>query len=211
MTPRFTLDYGVRWDLYTPITERARRTSGILTVNGMQEYVINPQPGYRTDWHALGPRIQVAWQVTNKLSAHAGGSIMTIPPNIWQDNFLTGSTPFAVYPRLLSASNAPIHYGFQITPSELPNVYTPQGANIFASGKTKAVAPNTVMDVNRYEQDMAALTPGHGVSDLSSQRHRSLIRQRHALHMDRGPGAQAWQPYRGCELCGHRTATSCPA
>jgi hypothetical protein len=165
--PRFTLSYGLRWDLYRPITERARRTSGIQTVNGTQEFVINPQPGYKTDWHAFEPRIQLAWQVTNKLSAHAGGSIMTIPPNIWQDNFLTGSTPFAVYPRLLSASAAPIHYGFQITPAELPNVYTPQGANIFATGKTNTVAPNTVMDLNRYEQNVAALTPGHGVSDLA--------------------------------------------
>jgi hypothetical protein len=92
---------------------------------------------------------------------------MTIPPNIWQDNFLTGSTPFAVYPRLLSASGAAIDYSFQITPAELPNVYTPQGANIFATGKTNTVAPNTVMDLNRYEQDVAALTPGHGVSDLA--------------------------------------------
>jgi hypothetical protein len=167
VTPRVTLSYGVRWDLYQPITERARRTSGIQTVNGTQEFVINPQPGYKTDWHAFEPRIQAAWQVTSKLSARAGGSIMTIPPNIWQDNALTGSTPFAVYPRLLSASAAPIHYGFQITPAELPNVYTPQGVNVFASGRTNTVAPNTVMDLNRYEQDMAALTPGHGVSDLT--------------------------------------------
>jgi hypothetical protein len=166
VNPRFTLSYGLRWDLYQPITERARRTSGIQTVNGAQKFVINPQPGYKTDWHAFEPRIQLAWQVTSKLSARAGGSIMTIPPNIWQDNFLTGSTPFAVYPRLLSASAAPIHYGFQITPAELPNVYTPQGSNIFASGRTNTVAPNTVMDLNRYEQDVAALTPGHGVSDL---------------------------------------------
>jgi hypothetical protein len=165
--PRFTLSYGLRWDLYQPITERARRTSGIETVNGTQEFVINPQPGYQTDWHAFEPRIQMAWEVTSKLSAHAGGSIMTIPPNIWQDNFLTGSTPFAVYPRLLSAAAAPIHYGFQITPAELPNVYTPQGVNVFANGKPNTVPPNTVMDLNRYEQDVAALTPGHGVSDLA--------------------------------------------
>ncbi len=166
-TSRLTFDYGLRWDLYTPITERARRTSGFLTVNGVQEYVINPQPGYKTDWNAWEPRIQVSWQATSKLLARAGGSIMTIQPNIWQDNFLTGSTPFAVYPRLVSAASAPINYGFQITPAELPNVYTPAGANIFASGSTKAVKPNTVMDVNRYEQDVAALTPGHGVSDLN--------------------------------------------
>jgi hypothetical protein len=167
VTPRFTLDYGVRWELYTPITERARRTSSFLTVNGVQEFVVNPQPGYRTNWNGWGPRVQAAWQVTSKLSARAGGGVTVIPPNIWQDNFLTGSTPFAVYPRLLSAAAARIHYGFQITPAELPRAYTPGGADIFASGSTRAVAPNTVMDVNRYEQDMAALTPGHGVSDLN--------------------------------------------
>jgi len=158
VTPRFTLEYGLRWELYTPISERAHRTSGFLNANGTQEFVVNPQPGYRTNWNAFGPRVQASWQVTSKWSAHAGGGITAIPPNIWQDNFLTGSTPFVVYPRRLSSSVAPIQYGFQITPSQLPRVYTPQGADIFASGKTTTVAPNTVMDVNRYEQDVAQLT-----------------------------------------------------
>jgi hypothetical protein len=155
---RFTLDYGVRWELYTPITERAHRTGGFLTVNGTQEYVVNPQPGYRTDWKGWGPRAQVTGQVTSKLSAHAGAGITIIPPNIWQDNFLTGSTPFAIYPRRLSASNAPIPYGFQITSAQAPTAYTPAGVNILAGGNTKSVAPNTVMDVDRYEKDMAAIT-----------------------------------------------------
>ena len=167
VTSRFTLDYGVRWDLYTPITERARRTSSFLTVNGAPEFVVNPQPGYQTNWNAWEPRVQAAWQVSEKVSAHAGGSIMVVQPNIWQDNFLTGATPFAVYPRLLSASNARIEYGFQITPAQLPHAYTPAGADILASGNTKDIAPNTPMDVNRYEQDVAALTPGHVVSDLN--------------------------------------------
>ncbi|HKD60893.1 MAG TPA: carboxypeptidase regulatory-like domain-containing protein [Terracidiphilus sp.] len=167
LTPTFTLDYGLRWDLYTPITERARRTSSFRTINGQQQFVINPQPGYQTNWHAFEPRVQVSWQATPKLSAHAGGAIMTIPPNIWQDNFLTGSTPFVAYPRLLSASKAPINYGFQITPSQLPNTYTPQGENVFASGNTKDVAPNTVMDVDRYEHDVAAATPSGVVSALN--------------------------------------------
>ncbi len=166
VTSNFTLDYGVRWELYTPISERAHRTSSFLYANGKQEYVVNPQPAYKTNWTGWGPRVEAAWQVLNNLQAHVGGAITVIPPNIWQDNFLTGSTPFAVMPRLLSAAQAPIHYGFQITPSQLPNAYTPQGVNIFASGNTKSVAPNTVMDINRYEQDVATLTPGHVVSDL---------------------------------------------
>jgi hypothetical protein len=163
---RFTLDYGVRWELYRPISERARRTAGFLNVNGTQEYVVNPQPGYRTNWTGWGPRIQAAWQLTNKLEAHAGGAITVIPPNPWQDNFLTGSTPFAVMPKLLSASNAPIGYGFQITPAQLPRTYTLTGADMFPNGRTTAVAPNTPMDVDRYEQDVASLTAGHVVSDL---------------------------------------------
>ncbi len=167
VTPQLTLNYGLRWELYTPIAERARRTSGFLNLNGEQEFVINPQPGYRTNWNGFGPRIQVAWQVRSNLVAHAGGAITVIPPNIWQDNFLTGTTPFSVYPRLVAASTFPIHYGFRITPAQLPNVYTPAGVNIFASGKTNTVAPNTVMDVNRYEQDVAALTPSHVVSALN--------------------------------------------
>ncbi|MFZ0746464.1 MAG: TonB-dependent receptor [Terracidiphilus sp.] len=167
VTPRFTLDYGLRWELYTPITERARRTGGFLTVNGTQEYVVNPQPGYETNKNGFGPRVQASWQVSSKITAHAGGGITVIPPNIWQDNFLTGQAPFAVYPRLLSASNAPIQYGFKITPAQLPNAYTPAGVNIFASGKTTTVAPNTVMDVDRYEKDVAALTPGNVVSALN--------------------------------------------
>lgn len=167
VTPNFTLDYGVRWDLYNPITERAHRTSGFRTVNGTQQFVINPQPGYKTDWNAWEPRVQAAWQVSHKITTHAGGAVMTIPPNIWQDNFLTGSTPYVAYPRLLSASNAPIHYGFQITPAQLPRTYTPSGQDVFASGSPNKVAPNTVMDVDRYEKDVAALTPSGVVSALN--------------------------------------------
>ncbi len=166
-TSRLTLDYGIRWELYTPISERARRTAGFEYINGVQQYVVNPQPGYRTEWKGWGPRVQAAWQISSNFQAHAGGGITVIPPNIWQDNFLTGSTPFGIMPRLLSATNAPIHYGFQITPSQLPRAYTPAGADIFPKGVPNTVAPNTVMDVNRYEQDVAALTPGHVVSDLT--------------------------------------------
>ena len=164
---RLTFDYGVRWDLYTPISERAKRTSSFLNTASGQEYVINPQPGYQTSWHAWQPRVQVSWQATGNLLVRAGSSIMTIQPNIWQDNFLTGSTPFAVYPRLVSTQAAPIRYGFEITPQQLPPVYTPSGENIFPSKKSTQVAANTPMDVNRYEQELAALVPGHGVSDLN--------------------------------------------
>ena len=167
VTPRFTFDYGVRWEIYTPITERAHRTSGFLRVNGTQEFVVNPQPGYKTDWKGWGPRVQGAWQVTHDLQVHAGGGITIIPPNIWQDNFLTGSTPFAVYPRLVAAQGAPVPYGFKITPSQLPVAVTPAGQPIFPDGNPKHVPANTQMDVDRYEKELAALGASDVVSDLN--------------------------------------------
>ncbi len=171
INPHLTLDYGLRYELYTPITERAHRTSSFLDPfpppGTAQEYLINPQPGYEMGWNGWGPRVQLSWSAPHAVQVHAGGAITVIPPNIWQDNFLTGSTPFAVYPRVTAAQNGEISYGFQITPSELPQVYTPQGVAFLASGDTKKIPANTVMDVNRYQNDLAALAPNHQLSLLN--------------------------------------------
>ena len=169
VTPTLTLDYGVRWDVYTPISERANRTSRFSSLIGEQQYLINPQPGYRTQHDGFEPRVQASWQATTNLTAHAGGSIMTVPPNIWQDNFLTGATPFVVYPRQVSSGAHPLPYGFTITPAQVPTTYTPDGTDVFASGKTKDVPSNTVMDVDRYERDMAALTDSPNIVPLTLQ------------------------------------------
>jgi len=166
MTDSFVLDYGVRWEIYTPIAERAKRTAGFLNTGDTQQYVVNPQPGYKTNLNGWGPRVQLTWRASQQLQFHAGGAITVIPPNIWQDNFLTGSTPFTVYPRLTAAKGAPVPFGFQIMPSQLPRAYTPAGVDIFAGGNTKDVAPNTVLDIDRYQKDVAALTPSHVVSPL---------------------------------------------
>ncbi|MGA8026303.1 MAG: TonB-dependent receptor [Bryobacteraceae bacterium] len=171
ISDRLVLDYGVRYEVYWPISERAKRASAVLDVNGpngpQQEYVINPQPGYKLDLNGWGPRVKLAWRTANNLTITAGGGITTIPPNIWQDNLLTGGAPFVDYPRLTAAPGSPIPFGVPITPDELPAVFTPSGGNIFASGNTKAVPPNTVMDVNRFEQDIAALSPSHQITPLN--------------------------------------------
>lgn len=167
ISDNFVLDYGLRWEIYTPISERAKRTSGFRDIAGTQQFVVNPQPGYKTKLDGWEPRIQLTWRGPGEIRFHGGGALTVIPPNIWQDNFLTGSTPFVIYPRLSATHGAPIAYGFSITPTQLPRTYTPAGNDIFASGDTKAVKPNTVMDVDRYEKDVAALTPSHVVSPLN--------------------------------------------
>jgi len=167
ISDRFVADYGVRWEIYTPIAERARRTSGFVNQAEDQQFVVNPQPAYKQNLNGWGPRAQLTWRASEQLQFHAGAAVTVIPPNIWQDNFLTGSTPFVIYPRLAAAKGAPVPFGFAITPAELPRAYTPTGVDIFASGDTKSVQPNTTLDVDRYEKDVAALTPSHVVSPLN--------------------------------------------
>jgi hypothetical protein len=166
VTPKLTLDYGVRWEYYTPITERAHRTGSFRTLNGTLDYVVNPQPGYSTTWNGWGPRTQISWAPLKNFTAHAGGAVMVIPPNIWQDNMLTGSTPFSISPRRQSSSSAPLAYGFTITPSMLPIAYDLSGNDILAKG-TKNIPANTPMDVDRYEKDLANVTASGAVSSLN--------------------------------------------
>ncbi len=159
ITQRLVLNYGLRFELYTPISERARRTSGFYpTANGGQEFLVNPQPAYRTAMNNWGPRVQMDYHLSNHVVAHAGGALTTIPPNIWQDNQLTGALPFVFYPRVTAAPGAQIPYGFQITPAQLPRVYTPAGVDIFANGRPNDVPANTVLDVARLEADIASLS-----------------------------------------------------
>jgi hypothetical protein len=169
ISDRFLLNYGLRYEIYTPITERARRTSSIrYTDTGIgQNLVVNPQPGYEASRYNWQPRVQLDWHATAKTTIRAGGALTTIPPNIWQDNMLTGGTPFAVYPRVTSTSAAPLPYGYQIEPSQLPRVYTTSGQDMFPDNKTTAVAPNTVMDVDRYERDLASVLPDKQIVPLN--------------------------------------------
>jgi hypothetical protein len=167
LSPRFTLDCGLRYEIYSPITERARRTAGFINAPTGQEYVDNPQPGYRTDLNGLAPRVQLDWRVKDTLHLHVGGGLTTVPPNIWQDNFLTGAVPFVIYPRITATAVAPIEYGFEIKPSTLPTFYSTSGQDVFASGKTNTVAPNTVLDIERYQRDLAALSPGASFTPLN--------------------------------------------
>ncbi len=167
ISERFTLDYGLRYELYSPITERARRTSGFLMNGDTQEYVVNPQPGYKFNLTGFGPRVQADWRIQDTLHLHVGGAITTIPPNIWQDNALTGAVPYVIYPHLSSSRGAPIEYGFQITSSELPTLYTTSGQVVYPTGKTNTVAPNTPIDIDRYQRDLAAVTPGGQLTPLT--------------------------------------------
>ena len=171
ITARLLLNYGLRYEMTTRIRERSLQTSALdfVTVNGRQaaNLVVNPSPAYRWDPAGFGPRLAAEWRAATNTLLRAGAGITTILINLWQNNALTGGTPFVLYPRLTASPGQPIRFGTTILPSQLPTVYDTSGAPIFATGDSKHVAENTIMDVQRFEADLAELSPDHRITPLN--------------------------------------------
>jgi hypothetical protein len=169
VSDRLLLNYGLRYEIDSRIREPAKRTSGPVLdrANPGAELLINPQPPYTLDKNGWGPRLSVEWRVTGKTLVRAGGGITTLLTNLYQDNTLTGGTPFVLYPRLTAAPGQFITFGRAIMPQDLPPVYATNGSPVFASGDSKQVPANTLMDVLRFQRGLAALSPDHQITPLS--------------------------------------------
>lgn len=179
VAPRFALNYGLRYEVNSRIHEATKRTSGLLTVDAEgksvpawqpgahQIILLNPQPPYPQDLNGWGPRVSAEWQSTKSTVLRAGGAITTILPNLWLDNFLTGGFPFTVNPYLTALPGVPVPFEDVVTTFQLPPVYATSGQLSFPNNSTRAVAPNTLVDVPRFQAELAALTPGHQPQPLS--------------------------------------------
>ena len=55
-----------------------------------------------------------------------------------------------------------------VTSFNAPPAYTPKGNLIFANGNTKTVPANTVIDVQRFEEGLAASSPGDQFHPLTA-------------------------------------------
>jgi hypothetical protein len=174
-----TVNYGLRYEVNSRIHEATKRTSGPFFFgpdgkptgygdrNATQKYLINPQPPYQQDWNGWGPRLAVDYGLGAHTVLHAGGSIATLLPNLWQDNFLTAAIPFvyAAYETALPGTAVPFQNRF--VPLQLPTAYNVQGQPILATGRSEDVPANTQIDLARFQTDLAALTPGDQVQLLT--------------------------------------------
>ena len=170
---RVTLTYGLRYEVNSRIHEATKRTSLpiFLGTDGKptsywnhkatQHYILNPQPPYNQDWNGWGPRLALDYAFSSHTVLHAGGSITTIVPNLWQDNFLTASIPFVYNPFFTAESGVSVPFQNSIISEALPAVYDIHGQPVIPNGKSASVRPNTEIDLARYQVDVAALTPGH--------------------------------------------------
>jgi hypothetical protein len=179
-TSKLTLTYGLRYELNSRIKEAKHRTSVTQPVDASGNptsfvapgatisFLYNPQPVYPLDKKGFGPRVAADYAVTAKTTIHAGGAITTLLPNLWQDNFVTGAIPFTFQPFATALAGVPVPFSTSITPVTLPEPYTTSGQLLFASGDTSKVAANTPVDLQRFQNDLAALTPGNQVQPLAT-------------------------------------------
>ncbi len=178
-TPQLTVSYGLRYEVNARIHEATKRTSLPIFVGAdgkpasygdhtaRQIMLINPQPPYDQDWNGWGPRLGMDYALGTHTVLHAGGSISTILPNLWQDNFLTAAIPYVFAPYITALPGVAVPFQNTFVPVNLPTAYTVQGQPIFATGRTQDVPANTEIDLPRFQNDLTALTPGHQVQLLS--------------------------------------------
>ncbi len=169
-----SVNYGLRYDLNSRIKEAKHRTSiadpvdasGKLTsfyAPGAEAiYLYNPQPIYPLDKNGWGPRLSLDYAATKHTTLHAGGAITTILPNLWLENYVTGSFPLIFQPLVTALPDVPVPFQNTVVPEILPTVYTTQGQPLFANGSANVPA-NTPIDLQRFQNDLAATTPGHEV------------------------------------------------
>ncbi|HXH48136.1 MAG TPA: carboxypeptidase-like regulatory domain-containing protein [Terriglobia bacterium] len=179
-TTRLAVNYGFRYETNSRIAEVHKRTSSPLIVGqdgasvpfwtsgAKQVFVVNPQPPYTSDWSGWGPRLSIDYRLGDRTVLHAGGAITTLLTNLWQDNFLTGNIPFLFTPYASAVPGVPVPFSNSVTHVQLPPVYTPDGQPVFPTGNTADVVPNTPIDIQRFQNDLAALTPGNQIQLLST-------------------------------------------
>jgi Carboxypeptidase regulatory-like domain len=180
VSARLNVNYGLRYEVNSRIKEAKHRTSlaipigpdgkpaDFLAPGTKQIYVYNPQPAYAMDWNGWGPRLSMEYSLTKHTRLHAGGAITTILPNLWLENLVTGAFPFVFQPLVTAQPGVPLNFQNSVVPLALPPVYTTQGNLLFPSGSSSNVPANTPMDVQRFQNDLAALTPGNQVQLFSA-------------------------------------------
>jgi hypothetical protein len=145
-TPKLSVSYGLRYDINTRIKESRHRTSQafpvdaqgkavpFLTPNAPEVFIYNPQPVYPMDWNGWGPRLSIDYAVTSHTTLHAGGAITTLLPNLWQDNFVTGSFPLNFQPVITALPDVAVPFHNTAVPLALPEVFSTAGQPLFPSG-----------------------------------------------------------------------------
>ncbi len=161
---RLTVDYGLRWEIQGPTTDRYSRFSTFLfnapspiSVPGMNlQGAMSFADGHemwKTDWRDFAPRIGLSYKLTDKLVFRTGFGIFFVP-SLGDENPIGFSTNT---PWLSTAAGDSIHPGYPISnpfpTGFIPAVGTSQGA---ATGLGQGISAFLSNHPNGYTQNYSA-------------------------------------------------------
>lgn len=187
ISKRVQLNYGLRYEVSTPAYEGSGRASGVVYLdangkradNGMQQaFMVNLQPFWQQNWNGFAPRLGLDWHIRDHTVFHAGAAITTLLRSLANDNVVTAGAPFTVQIYSTASPTAPVAFHSPVPPIQIPPTYTLDGKPVFATGRASEVPPNTIMDLQRFEEDLAALSPDKQI--------RPLLTYGEALHFPDG-------------------------
>ena len=172
---RLSVNYGLRYEVNSRIKESQRRTSvatpidangketSFVAPGAAQIFIYNPQPVYPLDKRGWAPRASIDFAASKHTTLHAGAAITTLLPNLWLQNFVTGGFPLTFQPVVTAKPGVPVPFTDAVVLPILPDPYTTSGQLLFPNGDSSHVPANTVIDLQRYQDDLAGLTAGHEV------------------------------------------------
>ena len=179
VAPRWNITYGLRYEVNSRFRDAHNRNSIAFPVDtkgrpvpfftpGTQEvFLYNPQPVYSMDWGGWGPRVAIDFAVTSRTIWHAGAAITTLLPSVWVNNYVTSGFPMVFQSIVTALPGLPVPFSNTTVPLALPPVYNTAGQPLFPNGDASHVPANSPIDLQRFEKDVEALTPGHQPQLLS--------------------------------------------
>jgi len=131
VTPRFTINAGVRYDYSAPISEEKNRLGNFEPSGGLEQVGVNINSPYQPDRNNFSPRLGLSWDPfgKGKTVIRGGGSIIYEIPHmaifLGQNGVNNATTP-----------------GLNVIPTGA------EGSNLFGSGGTIAAAATTQSTLN---------------------------------------------------------------
>jgi len=153
ITPRLTLNYGLRYEYQNPYTEANNNISNFDPVSGsilLAGRGGNSQSLVNARKNDFAPRFGIAYQLNSKTVVRAGGGLYYSPENDGREDFLTKNAPFAYQAVYKNSDFGPIQYQLDAGVPRISTIQIPAGASsinpaTLTNGtleKTFAINPN---------------------------------------------------------------------
>jgi len=142
VAPRITLNYGLRWDYFAPVTEKNNLFSDFVPTSANTGSLIRVGPGglpnvYQPDYKNFSPRVSIAWDVTGR-----GKTVLRAGYGLFFDAFsqdmLLGHLPYPTF-----YAPGPAYNNIGPNPVQMANANSSAFAPNLDTSRNGVYIPNT--------------------------------------------------------------------